>query len=106
MIDDDDIPAEGVFTDQRIWGLPAKLWWQQEVMRAFPKVEDRLKVLEPLEAAMIRYGTTTLLYHLEEVAGHYVTFDSAEDEEFIYVNVSLGGPILIDLPEELLRELN
>lgn len=103
MINDDneDIPAEGVFTDQRLWGRPAKVWWQQEVMRAFPSVEDRLKVLEPLEAAMIGYGTTTLFYHLEEIAGHYVTFKSADDETFIYVNVRLGAPILVDLPEPL-----
>lgn len=105
MTHDDDIPAEGVFTEQRLWGRPAKVWWQQEVMRAFPRVEDRLKVLEPLEDAMIDCGTTTLYYHIEKVAGHNVTFESADDEEFIYVNVRLGAPILVDLPEELLRQL-
>lgn len=101
--DDNEIPAEGVFTQQRLCGRPAKVWWHQEVMRAFPRVEDRLKVLEPLEAAMIGYGTTTLFYHIEEVAGHHVTFESADDDAFIYVNVRLGAPILVDLPDLLLN---
>ena len=106
MIDDDDIPAEGVITDQWIWGRPAKVWWDPEVMRAFPRVGDRLKVLEPLEAAMIDYGATTFFYHLERVAEHWVAFQTADDDDFIYVNVRLGAPMLVSLPKELLEKPN
>lgn len=106
MIEADDIPDEGVFTDQWIWGRPAKVWWDQEVMRAFPRVEDRLKVLEPLETAMIGYGTTTFFYHLERVAEHWVAFETADDDQVIYVNVRLGAPMLVSLPKELVGKPN
>jgi hypothetical protein len=66
MLDDDDIPQEGLFTDQWLWGRRAKVWFQREVMLAFPKVEDRLPILQTLEDTMIRYGTARLFYHMEQ----------------------------------------
>lgn len=97
MLDDDDIPQEGVFTDQWLWGRRAKVWFQREVMLAFPKVEDRLPILRALEDAMIRNGTTTLFYHMEQMGGHFVLYETADDEAFIYVNVRLGEPIAFPL---------
>lgn len=98
--DDDDIPKEGVFTDQRLLGRAARVWWQREVMLAFPKVSERLMVLDRLEETMINCGTTTIFYHCDVIATQFLTFESAEDEGgVIYVNVKTGTPIHFYLPE-------
>jgi hypothetical protein len=97
MLDDDDIPAEGVFTDQWIWGRRAKVWFQKEVMLAFPRVEDRLPILQALEATMIGCGTAELFYHMERMGDRFVLYESAEDEGCIYVNVRIGAPIAVPL---------
>jgi hypothetical protein len=102
MFDDDGIPPEGVFTDQWIWGRRAKVWFQREVMLAFPRVEDRLQILQALEDTMTRYGTATLFHHMEQIAGHFVLYETAEDEAFIYVNGRVGDPIAVPLPVALL----
>lgn len=101
MFDDDGIPPEGVFTDHWIWGRRAKVWFQRDVMLAFPRVEDRLQILQALEDTMIRHGTATLFYHMEQMAGHFVLFETAEDAAFIYVNVRVGEPIAFPLPVAL-----
>jgi hypothetical protein len=102
MIEEHEIPVEGIYTDQWLWGRRAKVWWQREVMLAFPKVEDRIPILDALENTMVACGTATLYYHLERIVEHWVKFESADDDEFIYVNVELGAPIMVEVREELL----
>ncbi|MFC3088146.1 hypothetical protein [Tabrizicola soli] len=102
MLEDGDIPLEGIYTDQWLWSRPAKVWWQREVMLAFPKAEDRVPILGALENTMIACGTATLYYHLERIAEQWVKFESADDDEVIYVNVELGAPMIVDVPDELL----
>ncbi len=98
--DEDDIPEEGVFTDQRLLGHAAKVWWQREVMLAFPRVSDRVMILERLEQTMIACGTTTLYYHCEVIGTQFLTFETAEYEDrVIYVNVKTGTPICFHIPE-------
>ena len=101
MLDDNDIPPEGVFTDQWLCGRPTKVWFQREVILAFPRVADRLPILQALEDAMVRCGTATLFYHMEQIDGHFVQYESAEDEDYIYVNVRIGAPIAVPLPVAL-----
>jgi hypothetical protein len=103
MPENDDIPDEGVTTDEWLRG-PARVWWQSEVMLAFPSVEDRTPILQALETTMIACRTATLYYHMEVIDGHFLRYETAEDEKFIYVNVTMGVPILIEVPEELLDE--
>ena len=104
MIDDDDIPAAGLLTEQEICGRPALVFWQPEAIRAFPGDAEQLKAIERLEAAMIRYPTVTVLYHIEQVDGHHVTFKTSENRGCIFVTVALGRPIVNRLPQELINE--
>jgi hypothetical protein len=99
MHDDNAFPAEDVFTDQWLCGRPTKVWWHRNVMLAFPGANDRLLILQALEDAMIQYGTTTFYLHVEQIGAHFVTYATADDGRIIYVNVTIGAPILIQLPE-------
>lgn len=98
MIKDEDVPVEGMKTDEWLCRYRAKVWWQREVILAFPKVEDRQPILQALEDTMISCGTSTLYYHAEELDGHFLTFETADDEEVIYVNVRIGEPIIVAEP--------
>lgn len=102
MPENDDIPAEGVTTDEWLWGRRARVWWQREVMLEFPGVEDRTPILQALEKTMIACGTATLYYNLEVINGHFLRYETAEDEQFIYVNVAICAPIVFEIPEELM----
>lgn len=104
MIDDDDFPAQDMLTEQRICGRLALVCWELEAIRAFPRPADRLKVIERLEAAIIRYATVTVLYHIEQIDGHHVTFKTLEDRGCNFVTIWLGRPIVNRLPQELLDE--
>ncbi|MDM7933660.1 hypothetical protein [Tabrizicola sp.] len=96
MFKDEDIPVEGIKTDEWLCGYRAKVWWQRDVILAFPGVSDRRLILQALEKTMIACGTATLYYHLEELGPHFLQIETAEADEVIYVNVRLGTPILFD----------
>lgn len=99
MFKDEDFKVVGVKTDEWLCGYRAKVWWQREVMLAFPRDTDRRLVLQALEKTMIACGTATLYYNLEKVGQHFLRMETAEADEVIYVNVQIGEPIVFDIPE-------
>ena len=95
MFKDEDVPVEGMKADEWLCGYRAKVWWQREVMLAFPSATDRGPILDALEKTMGSYGTATLFYHLEKVGPHFLQMETAETDDIIYVNVRIGEPIIV-----------
>jgi hypothetical protein len=102
MLEDEDLSPEHAITDEWLYGHRAKVYWQSEVMVAFPKVSDRRLILQAIEKTMISCRTATLYYCLEQVCGHFLKIESTEAETVILVTVEMGAPILVDVPEESL----
>lgn len=95
MIDAKKTPGMGMKTDERICDCPAKVFWDANVMAAFPTDTARKRVLEPIEGTMRCYGTTTLYYHLEKIDGFYIRYETSEQSGCIYVDITLSEPLVI-----------
>lgn len=96
MQDHDNRPNDGSVTAERLYDCRAEVWWADDAEMALPTAEERRRVLDPLEATMRRYGTTTLYYHAEEIDGHSVAYQTAEDEGCIYAAVRIAAPMLVE----------
>lgn len=105
MINETDVPPEGVRTEERVWGRHADVWWEREVFLAFPTVGKRGPVLTALETEMISCDTATLYYHAAEIGEHVVLFESSDAEGHICINVRLAQPLILSEEEmQMLRE--
>lgn len=96
MQDNEIDPDGGIRTVERLCDCRAEVWWDDAAKEAFSNEGARHKVLEPLEATMRHYETTTLYYHAEEIDGRYVTYQTAEEGGCIYVAVMISAPIVIE----------